>query len=100
MENIGDLENDGRINVAISAPGMGPTGRGEVFIYNAGWITREADFDFDHDVDLADFVIFQRCFTGSNNGFGRPCRICDLDNDGDVDLADFIIFQQRFTGSL
>ena len=101
LARTGDLEPDTRVNLAIGAPAVSHNSSlGSVFVYNAGWITREADFDFDNDVDLGDFLVFQQCFTGSNNAYGRRCRICDLDNDGDVDLSDFTIFQLRFTGSL
>jgi len=50
-------------------------------------------------VDLTDFIIFQLCFSGSNNPRAPGCARPDLDRDGDVDLADFLIFQQNFTGS-
>jgi len=57
------------------------------------------DFDFDGDVDLADFGTFQSCFNGPN----RPpkaasCGGADFDGDNDVDLADFGVFQGCFNG--
>jgi hypothetical protein len=57
------------------------------------------DFDFDGDVDLADFGTFQSCFNGPN----RPpkaatCGAADFDGDNDVDLADFGVFQACFNG--
>jgi len=61
-----------------------------------------ANFDFDCDVDLADFTTFQLCFGGSNNPPASTCPPAvnaDLDGDHDVDLGDFLIFQQNFTGS-
>jgi len=58
------------------------------------------DLDGDGDTDLADFVVFQQCFSGSGARPAPGCDHADLDDDGDVDLADFLIFQQNFTGSL
>jgi hypothetical protein len=60
----------------------------------------KGDCDNDGDVDLADFALFQACFSGPN----RPptsvtgCAAVDLDDDGDVDLADFGVFQRCFNG--
>lgn len=54
------------------------------------------DFDFDGDVDGADFVIWQTHFptaTGAALGDG------DADSDGDVDGADFVIWQTNFPTS-
>lgn len=51
------------------------------------------DYDFDGDIDQADFAVLQRCFTGS--GATPPptgCETSDLDNDGDVDIYDVAKF--------
>ncbi|UCG33153.1 MAG: S8 family serine peptidase [Phycisphaerales bacterium] len=62
------------------------------------------DFDFDCDLDLADFATFAQCYYGSGVTVPPPgCtdqnhRIADLDTDGDVDLADFATFAVLFTG--
>ena len=59
------------------------------------------DADGDGDVDLADLLAFDACFSGP--GVDRPdepaCSEVDLDADGDVDLADLVAFQANFTGS-
>ena len=53
------------------------------------------------DVDLADLLTFNACFSGP--GVARPddaaCVEVDLDADGDVDLADLVAFQANLTGS-
>ncbi|MGB9624589.1 MAG: hypothetical protein ACPMAQ_06960, partial [Phycisphaerae bacterium] len=58
-----------------------------------------ADFDSDGDVDIADFLVFQGCFSGSNRTpSAAGCEIADLDGDADVDTADFGVFQDAFNG--
>ena len=58
-----------------------------------------ADFDYDGDVDLADFTVFQSCFNGPNRPAPSGCVAnVDADVDGDVDLTDFGAFQQCFNG--
>jgi hypothetical protein len=65
----------------------------EVFLQDKG------DFDFDGDVDLADFGHFQGCFNGPNRPpAAEQCADADLDQDNDVDLADFGVFQGCFNG--
>ncbi len=57
------------------------------------------DLDFDGDVDLDDFLLFAKCYSGANQP--SPCappNRADLDGDGDVDLSDFVIFATNFTG--
>jgi hypothetical protein len=52
-----------------------------------------ADFDFDNDVDSADFAEWRVGFgasSGASQGDG------DADGDGDVDGADFLAWQQQF----
>ena len=59
------------------------------------------DGDGDDDVDLADFLIFQTCYTGPGGGpVGPECEVMDDNGDGDVDLSDFLAFQTAFTGPL
>lgn len=58
------------------------------------------DADQDGDVDLADFLAFQRCFSGPGLPLPDACEPFDGDTDGDVDLADLLRFQSVFTGSL
>jgi hypothetical protein len=57
------------------------------------------DFDYDGDVDLADFGAFQLCFTDDNGeGLGSGCAVFDLDIDCDVDLDDFSTFLPALAG--
>lgn len=52
-------------------------------------IFRDGDLDGDGDTDLADFAIFQACFSGAGGASGDPvCDGADLDGDGDVDNDD------------
>ncbi|NOY43212.1 MAG: matrixin family metalloprotease [Planctomycetes bacterium] len=51
-----------------------------------------ADYDFDGDVDDADFASFETWFSVNGNA--------DADADGDTDGADFLIWQQNYTGTL
>jgi len=100
----GDVNGDGLTDLAIGAGTATPPQTGQ---WRAGAVyvvfgRRVGDLDLDADVDLADFLIFQQCFGGSDNPAGVGCPtdvVSDLDYDGDVDLADFLIFQQNFTGS-
>lgn len=64
-----------------------------------------ADADGDHDVDMADFAVFQQCFAGAGTPVASPastyrCSCFDRDGtpDGDVDVDDLARFVQCFTG--
>ncbi|UCE60702.1 MAG: right-handed parallel beta-helix repeat-containing protein, partial [Phycisphaerales bacterium] len=55
------------------------------------------DFDRNLDVDLADFVGLQNCFTGdSPAGISPCCRVFDFEPDEDVDLTDYGAFEILF----
>jgi hypothetical protein len=64
-----------------------------------------ADFDLDCDVDDADFLQFDACFTGPQVP-GPPVSGCtagqfdvaDSDGDMDVDQTDFAVFQRCYSG--
>ncbi|MCK4659210.1 MAG: hypothetical protein KAV82_06770 [Phycisphaerae bacterium] len=57
------------------------------------------DGDEDGDVDLVDFAILQRCFTGAGGGPYQPgCSAYDVDTDGDVDHEDLFEFIRVFGG--
>ena len=50
------------------------------------------------DVDIEDFGILQRCYSGP--GFPQEdatCSLTLLDSDLDVDQDDFVVFQRCFT---
>jgi len=49
-------------------------------------------------VDLADYLVFEQCVTGPDNGpVMEDCSCADLNEDDDVDLADFAAFQVEFS---
>lgn len=58
-----------------------------------------ADWDFDGDVDLIDWAMFQACFTGEGiTPYSPGCQVFDFEFDLDVDLFDYAEFQAAFTG--
>ncbi|MHC4234311.1 MAG: WD40/YVTN/BNR-like repeat-containing protein [Planctomycetota bacterium] len=57
------------------------------------------DFNFDCQVDLADFAAFQQCFTGTDAESSLPsCGVFDFEADGDIDLDDYAEFHAALTG--
>ena len=56
------------------------------------------DADDDCDVDLADFLAFQTCFSGPGGSLDPGCECFDANDDGDADLGDFLDFQTAYTG--
>jgi len=54
----------------------------------------EFDHDGDNDVDAADYLLFDACFTGPGSFYTADdaCAIFDVDQDGDVDDDDFDVF--------
>lgn len=58
------------------------------------------DLDGNGVVNLADYAVFQGCFTGPGGGpVDGQCIAGDSDLDGDIDLIDFGAFQRAFAGS-
>ncbi len=68
------------------------------------------DLDYDGDVDMDDFEIFERCRTAPGIAPAgkycepevedcKPCSQTDLDKDGDVDQDDFAVFQRCYSGA-
>jgi len=61
-------------------------------------ITRFGDLDQDDDVDDADVILFDTCFTGPNAGpYAPTCEPADFDDDEDVDCADWEAFALAWT---
>jgi hypothetical protein len=56
------------------------------------------DCDFDGDVDLADFAVWQRCRGAEGGALDAGCAPGDLDSDGDLDLRDFDWFSHLLSG--
>ncbi len=56
------------------------------------------DLDGDGDVDLVDFGVFTRCFTGEEGEAGPACSEADVDGCGPIDLDDFTAFRAALTG--
>jgi hypothetical protein len=58
-----------------------------------------ADLTGDHAVDLADYALMQRCYTGAGGGpVQGECLAADLDDDTDVDLDDYAVVRENLTG--
>lgn len=90
----------------------GTGGHGTSAPFTLRFITRiliPGDLDYDDDVDMDDFGIFERCRTAP--GIAPPGKYCDprvedcvpcsqtdLDGDEDVDQDDFAVFQRCFSG--
>ena len=59
-----------------------------------------ADFDYDGDVDQADFGHFQLCLSGTDvPQDDPPCADAKLDGDDDVDATDFGLFLGCLSGA-
>ncbi len=72
---------------------------GSVDPFDANCRPRACDPDGDDDVDLADFRMLQRCFTGPNARYTDPrCLQVDPDRDGDCDLEDLAEFVRLLHG--
>ena len=56
------------------------------------------DCDADGDVDLADYLAFEACFTGPGIAVAADCGCADFDSDADADLADLVAFQAALIG--
>ena len=100
VSSAGDVNGDGFADVVVGAPlaegGRAETGQAYVVF---GFPTDP--FRPYTDVDLADFLIFQICFSAPANErtTSAECRHTDMDGDGDLDLADLVVFQAAFTGA-
>ncbi len=57
------------------------------------------DLDEDGDVDLVDYGMFQRCYSGPGLEPAPGCDAADFDGDDDVDPDDFGIYQACVTGA-
>lgn len=55
------------------------------------------DMDSDNDVDGADFVLFENCYTGPGGQASPGCESGDFDGDGDIDCTDWIGFKAAWT---
>lgn len=55
------------------------------------------NFDFDADVDSADFAALESCYSGSGILHAAGCGHGDFDGDGDVDCADAGSFEDAWT---
>lgn len=56
------------------------------------------NFDFDTDLDGADWLVMTFCMEGPGSSPILDCLIADFDGDGDVDLSDSSVWLNRFTG--
>ena len=63
-------------------------------------LLKPGDFDFDGDVDQADFGRFQICYTAVGAPQNAPeCQPARMDADVDVDHDDFALFQACISGA-
>ena len=62
-------------------------------------VHQPGDLDYDFDVDMEDFGLFQACYSGPGMASGPDCEPADLDDDGDVDQEDFAVFQECIGGA-
>ena len=58
-----------------------------------------ADFDHDEDVDHADFISFDSCYSGPAIPYAEGCGTRDFDRDGDIDQNDLGFFQRCYSGN-
>jgi hypothetical protein len=58
-----------------------------------------ADYDGDHDVDMADFANLQRCLTIGGGSIAAGCQCFDLDHNLKIDSADVELFANCGSGS-
>jgi hypothetical protein len=72
----------------------------DVYLMKADYrVVVPPDLDWDGDVDLTDFSVFQGCFNGPNRAPAQAgCGREDFDGDTDVDMNDFAILQSCFHG--
>lgn len=61
-------------------------------------VRQPADFDYDRDVDFADFLVFASAY-GSSTGAARWEYRTDLNSDGTTDFDDFLMFAEDFGSS-
>lgn len=62
-------------------------------------IRQPGDFDYDGDVDQADFGIFQCCLPEANTYMRPGCEAADLDHNSAVDQGDVAVFLSCLGGS-
>ncbi len=82
-----------------NATGGASEGCGDSATFNFDNVIIPGDLDFDRDVDMNDFGIFQACISGSGNPYPPGCDDADMDDDFDVDADDFGDFQLCMGGA-
>ncbi len=73
--------------------GLGRTDEVTLSINVVEFVAGDCDGDGDGDVDLLDYAMFQRCFSGDAEQTDAACVMFHADSDGDVDLVDFAAFR-------
>ena len=61
--------------------------------------TPQGDLDFDSEVDLEDYILFEDCLDGPGVPFAAGCSCADMTGDGSVSLNDFAALQRSLSGS-
>ncbi|GJM23707.1 MAG: hypothetical protein DHS20C16_01220 [Phycisphaerae bacterium] len=80
----------------------------DVLVTQAECDPQDADLTGDNEVDLKDFALFQRCYTGAGACTCFPalygslesndCTAADIDLDGDIDDQDFSAWEAGLVG--
>jgi hypothetical protein len=98
-----------KVNGTIGQPDGGPppsgVSAGDYTLVGGFWPGMPAcstfvapDFDYDCDVDQADYTVFEVCASGPDVPLAPGCEDKDFDNDGDEDHSDFATLQRCFSG--
>ena len=88
------------LNGTIGQPDAGAMSGGPFELTGGFWFqTPPGDCEFDGDVGLFDYAVFEFCLMGPSGSAPDPtCACFDVDRSGVIDLSDFAIIQSTFTG--
>jgi hypothetical protein len=92
-----DSDSDGIGDACDLCPGTDP---GSIIDATGCPLTVTPDLDFDGDVDMSDFGLFQSCYSTSGpRAQTLPCSRAYLDNGNSVDATDLVIFLNCLSGA-
>jgi len=72
--------------------------QGGFWVSSIAGVEEPGDCDSSGMIDILDYLQFEICHLGPNNGLSGGCYCVDLDFDGHVTMADYALFQPIFTG--
>ncbi len=94
----------GRINFYASANAIDDDafllGDNYYFAYATAAYSAPFDVDGDGDVDLADFAVLQRCYSGVDPAAGGECGFVDLNGDGMVTALEHFALTNVLSGPI